>query len=574
VQQRASDVGSGRIAAPATLVGIAWFALQAVRLAREKYFSIDEFQYAHAAWLVARGQVPYRDFFEVHFPLVYQALAPVFLVLGDDPTAVVGLRVGMLVFLALACAAGASVNRSEGWSAALLAPLFLLALPPFVTLATEIRPDAAAFALFLAALGALRLDRFGDRTCAFAGGVLLVGAVWGSQKAALYGSIFVPALLLDLFPRARTPASDGRPRLLRSPLWFLTGAASAAASIALYLSATRSWAPWWSWCFTWAAEHQRHYPAFSWRRYFDPILVDGLWAFALAALGLAATLRRLRERGRGALADPDLLLVGALATTFASFALQRAPYPYSLLPFLGIVAVLAARGAALLLYMGGMPLRTAFAAALVAVLILQSAALGRFIAASNARQLEVLARVGEITAPTDPAYDNSGGYVSRPHAYFYFYTDSYLRSGIPETLAREGQQAIIDTGAVLHLGDLRFDTLPPSLRAFLVRHFQPLDGDVSLWGQHYVVPESGRLEATFLAVRPDRYFVSPAEAIDRGTLLVDGRRLTEPVFALEKGDHAVSYSGPAGELDILWLPRDGKPWTPRRGLAPTFSRLF
>ena len=578
MQQRAHGAGAQRVAAVAIAVALAWFTLQAVRLALEKYFTIDEFQYAHAAWLVAQGSVPYRDFFEVHLPLVYQALAPVFLLLGDDPTAVVGLRVGMLGFLALACAAAASLNRSAGQFAAALAPLFLLALPPFVTLATEIRPDAAAGALFLAALGALRVTRCSDRTCAFASGLLLVGAVWSSQKAAFYGSIFLPALLLDLVAtrgRGAAAAKDDGGRLLRSPLWFLVGGAAGLATIALYLSATGSWSAWWSWCFAWAAEHERHYPGFSWQRYFAPIFLDGIWAFALAAVGLFTTIRGLHARASAALHDPDLLLVAAVPSTFASFVLQRAPYPYSLLPFLGIVAVLAARGAALLAGVSMRPpLRLGFAALLAVVLALQSAALGRFIAASNRDQLAVLARIGELTAPGDAAYDNSGGYVSRPHAYFYFYTDSYLREAIPDTLVRDVPQSIVDTGAVLHLVDLRLPTLPEPLRAFLVRHFQPLDGDLALWGQHYAVPADGRLADTFLAVRRDRYFLSPPEAIESGTLLVDGQPVTAPVFTLEKGEHAISWSGPPRELDILWLPRDGKTWTPRRGLAPTFSRLF
>src|SRR5581483_7929587 len=95
-------------------VALAWFALETAFLGLRKSFSIDEFQYAHAAWLVAHGSVPYRDFFEVHFPLVYQALAPVFAVLGDDPRAVLGLRIAMLGFLALACFGAAGINRREG----------------------------------------------------------------------------------------------------------------------------------------------------------------------------------------------------------------------------------------------------------------------------------------------------------------------------------------------------------------------------------------------------------------------------------------------------------------------------
>jgi hypothetical protein len=32
------------------------------------YFGTDEFNYAHAAWAIAQGQQPYRDFFLHHFP--------------------------------------------------------------------------------------------------------------------------------------------------------------------------------------------------------------------------------------------------------------------------------------------------------------------------------------------------------------------------------------------------------------------------------------------------------------------------------------------------------------------------
>src|SRR5262245_27399228 len=174
---------SDRLTAAAFVAALAWFAWQAVQLALGKHFSIDEFQYAHAAWLIAQGQVPYRDFFEVHFPLVYQVLAPVFLVAGDDPSAVLGLRAGMLVFLALTGGAAMLANRERGPIAMLAAPLVLLMLPPFLIFATEIRPDPVAFALFSASLAAIRV-RGRDASCAFSSGLLLTGAMWGSQKAA------------------------------------------------------------------------------------------------------------------------------------------------------------------------------------------------------------------------------------------------------------------------------------------------------------------------------------------------------------------------------------------------------
>lgn len=572
--QQHRNVDPGRILQIALAVGLVWFAVQAVQLARLKYFTVDEFQYAHAAWLVADGQVPYRDFFEVHFPLVYQVLSPVFLVAGDDPTAIAGLRLGMLPFLALACGAVALLNGRQGGLAAMAAPVLLLSLPPFVTLATEIRPDATAAALFLASLAVLRVSSVSDRLCGAASGFLLVASAWGSQKAAFYGSIYALALVADLAMR-RSDSARGDRRLLRSPAAFVGGIAAGLAVIATYLTATGSWDDWWNWCFVWAVDHQRHYPGFAWRKYFDPILIDGFWLFLLAAWGLTRTLRTLGARGREALRDPDVLLIGALTSTFASFALQRAPYPYSFLAFLAVVTVFAARGAGDLLAARTRPaVRVALTIALLAVLAVQSTTLANVVAQSNAQQLDVLARIGRLTAADDPAYDNSGGYVARPHAYSYYYTDSFLRESIAETLVRDVPRAIIDRGAVLHLRDLRFDSLPPALRAFLERHFQPIDGDVALWGQHYVVPPAGALVDTFLASRDDRYFISPASALERGVLTIDGEPVRDLVFPLSRGDHKVAYQGPPGELDILWLPRDDTRWQPRRGLLPTFSRLF
>jgi hypothetical protein len=563
-------VRPARVLELALLALLVWFGFQAVQLARLKYFTIDEFQYSHAAWLVAKGQMPYRDFFEVHFPLVYQVLSPVFLIAGDDPTAVVGLRLGMLPFVAMAAGAVAFLNLRQSKLAALAAPVLLLALPSFVTLATEVRPDAIAAALFLGSLAVLRIERLGDRMAAAISGLLLVASMWGTQKATFYGAIFGLAFLADLVALRR---GSGR-SLLRNPVAFLSGGVAGVAVIAMYLTATGSWAAWWHWCFAWAVEHQRNYPGFPWRKYFDPILVDSLWLFLLAAWGLVRSVQVLRTRRRDAWSDPDALLIGALISTFASIVLQRAPYPYSFLAFLGVVAVYAARGIGDLLAARTRPLVPALlGVALVAVLTMQGVTLAGYVATTNAGQLQVLDRIGKLTGPTDAAYDNSGGYVARPHAYFYFYTDSFLRESIAETLDREVPQGILDRGAVLHLRDIRFDSLPASLKKFLDRHFQPVDGDISLWGEHYVVPPAGVLQDTFLASRDDRYFISPASALTQGTLTIDGEPVRDAIFQLKRGEHRISYQG-GGEIDILWLPRDGKTWQPQRGLPPTFSRVF
>jgi hypothetical protein len=572
MQQRRT-VDTDRVLQLGLALCLALLAVQAVQIARYKYFTVDEYQYAHAAWLVADGQVPYRDFFEVHFPLVYQVLSPVFLIAGDDPTAIVALRLGMVPFLAIFCGAVGLLNVRQSRLAAIAAPALLLALPTFASQATEIRPDAIAAALFLASLGVLRVTRLSDRVCGATSGFLMVASAWGTQKAAFYGSVYALALLVDLAARRSDEVRGIRP-LLRSPAAFVVGAAVGLSMIAGYLTATGSWDDWWHWCFVWAVDHQRHYPGFSWHRYMDPIVIETPWLFILAAWGLARTVRALNARGRDALRDPDLLLIAALASTFGSIALQRAPFAYSFLAFLALVAVLASRGVGYLLEARVRPaVRVALAMALLVLLVMQSATLATYVNQSNAWQLDVLSRIGRLTAPDDPAYDNSGGYIARPHAYKYFYTDLYLRESIAETLARDVPRAIVESGTVLHLSDQRFGTLPQTLKAFLDRHFQPVDGDVALWGQHYVVPSSGALADTFLANRDDQYFLSPAPAFDRGVLTIDGEPVRTPVFRLSKGEHRIGYQGPPGEIDVLWLPRDGKRWEPRRGLPSLFSRF-
>ena len=559
-------------------------ALQAVRLALHKAFSIDEFQYAHAAWLMAHGQVPYRDFFEVHFPLVYQVLAPLFRLLGDDPRNVLALRAAMLVPLAGACVAVFVLNRREGRTAALLAPVLLLLSPAYLHFATEVRPDALTAALFLGALAALAVQP-GSASSSFLAGVLLAAAGWGSQKALFFGGL-VGAVLIGglLLRRGRMPA----------PRAFFLGVLTALSAVAAYLTVTGSWRAWWQWCFAWAAEHQRHYPGFSWREYLVPALGEQPAFFLLAAVGFVATVRSLLKaeaRARPGTPDvllerealarlrtSDVLLVVAVPATFGAYALQRAPFPYSLLPFLGVLAPFAARGVLAVLAPLRTPLvRTVGLAGLCALFAVQAAHVDARLdeGGNNARQREVLARIATLTGPEDVVYDNSGGFVSRPHAHFYFYTDAYLRGTLVDLLSHDMPRALVDQGCVLRVDDLRTAGLPLALRRFLDAHYQPFDGDLYLWGQRYRVPSgSGTLDDHFLAVRADRYFVQPASVLDTGALFLDGVRLTTPEFTLSKGRHTLRYEGRAEGFQLLWLPRDAKRWTPRPGAPATYSRLF
>jgi hypothetical protein len=114
----------------------------------QKSFSIDEFQYAHAAWALAHGQIVYRDFFEVHFPLLYQLLAPLMAGYNVPPDRIMLLRYAMGPIVLATGWSLWRINRSQGMWVALWGPVLLFSSQPYVAMATEIRPDSLATMLY------------------------------------------------------------------------------------------------------------------------------------------------------------------------------------------------------------------------------------------------------------------------------------------------------------------------------------------------------------------------------------------------------------------------------------------
>ena len=74
----------------------------------------------HAAWLVAHRQIPYRDFFNDRFPLLYQALSAVPALKTAEPEDIILLRWMMLPLLAVTVVIHALMNRHGGRVIAIL----------------------------------------------------------------------------------------------------------------------------------------------------------------------------------------------------------------------------------------------------------------------------------------------------------------------------------------------------------------------------------------------------------------------------------------------------------------------
>jgi len=542
------------------------FGSLAIAILRFKHFTIDEFQYAHAAWLVAHRQIPYRDFFNDRFPLLYQALGAVPALKTAEPEDIILLRWMMLPLLAVTVVIHALMNRHGGRVIAILGVVILLGTSTFTARATEIRPDPLAFALFLAAITVLSGEYFADRMAAFIAGLLVAASLWASLKVVYYGCIFVVALLLDIFfnrPKRRE-------RFLRQDSMFLAGFAIVAALIGTYLWLSGSMSDWFNWSVKWAYVHEAHYPRVPWIRTSAPFLRDYWWIVVLGAVGWLIDLsREVRSRQ----ADRrEMLLLLALPSTLLSFAAQRAPFEYSLIPFIGILTIYASRG--LVLLFGAVHrLRPTLRAVAMPILIVACGcgAILSFVRSRQAMwprldgQLATLHQLGVVTGSTDAIYDNTGAYFARPHAWYFFYTDELLRRRLSATMTADVEQALLRSQAPAVLIDLRFKGLPPELQRFIEEHYQPYGGDLCLWGMRF--GPAPAIDGQFWAIQNGAYFIDPVEVLQRGTLTIGGHRITSQVFTLPLGENRVAYTGRPSAFSILWLPRDRKPY------APTVSPL-
>lgn len=554
------------MAALCVVLALAWFLLEAVRSLLHQPFTVDENQYAHAAWLVANGQVPYRDFFEPHFPLVYQLAAAVFLLFGDDPAALVPLRLTMLPWLVGALAAAWMLNRQRG-EAAPIGVLCLLACPGWLKFATQLRPDPLAAALFLLAVAMTAARGLSSERRSFASGAALVLTFWASQKALVYGIAFLPLLLMSLKSRGR----DSECRL--SFRHFMSGAALVLALLATYLVSTRSLDEWWYWCFVWIRGHQKGYPGFGSLQEIFPVLRESSWILVLSGIGILETASRW-WREPGDRRDPtDAVLLAALPLTFVSFSAQVAPFAYSLVPFLAICCVFAGRGGTVV--WGLVFPRPALAVTLLLLAVVPLSSAGLAMAENRhpsiAPQLAALRQLDRITAPGDPVYDNTGCAIARPHVLFTFYTDTYLRNSRAHELIRDVPEAIERSGCTVRIDDLRSRRLPPPLQAYLASRFHRYSADLLVWGAEYTALP-GCVEETFLAPRSAEYIVDPPEILEAGSLTIDGRPVDTTVIRLSAGRHLVVYEGPVATFRLLWLPRDGVAWSPVRAFPPSLGQ--
>ena len=175
-----------------------FFALLYVLYAFTKSLTIDEIEHIQSAWLIAQGEIPYRDFFQHHHPLLWYLTAPVFFMSGNNLHVIYVFRLLNILLLAgiFRLVYSISIQLSQSKKTALYSISMLLAITIFTRNAIEFRPDVlmtffvlASFYIFLLFLRSQKTKHL------FFSGLLLTSSFFTLQKASFFIAPFFVLLI-------------------------------------------------------------------------------------------------------------------------------------------------------------------------------------------------------------------------------------------------------------------------------------------------------------------------------------------------------------------------------------------
>ncbi|MFP6605377.1 MAG: hypothetical protein VCC19_02275 [Myxococcota bacterium] len=542
---------------------------------QRRFFTVDEYQYGHATWLVAQGQIPFVDFFEHHFPLSYVLHAPLFTFERDFVASALLLRKIVFVYWVLVglIAAGTcfAVTRDR-----LAAALVAFVPPSFgfgLMSAVDYRADNLASVYYAACLLLLEWNRDrSNRTLAIVCGLLAATAVAMTQKLAFFaGGTLTVMLVIDQVALYR--GSDRRP-FIALPLPFLAsgtllgavliGIAAALGMLPAGIEAT----------IVQAIEHEQVYDRFS---VFEKGFVTRFWTMTwptTSAILVFAAGFVLTRAGRFWLIPMAFSVLGLW--------LYSSPYPYNFVFLCWTIGVAAVRGFAV--FVKALEARIpALQNSGVLLYLLPLAVLSSqfsFVAgaSTNAHQLRVLSKIEKFGEPTDAVIDSAGGAMFSPHASYYFYHGNAHRRMFRDYFATELVDDYRRSQALFWIWDNRSQKLEKGPRDYLARHYVHGGNGLYVLGVRTPVTREQTRRLVFDAVRAGTYRVFPS---GRGPgrrvptrdhdLEFDGAPLVGDRIHLEAGKHLIDVLPGSPQYIVSVV---GPTFFDGRPARPHYSMMF
>ena len=453
-------------------------------LARSRTHDPDEFQHAHSAFLISQGQLPYRDYFEHHPPLLHFLMAPVMARLhperdGDaaQNTLFILRVLGWSIAFAGALAHHLLARRLLGSLGGAVASLLLWSTLIVFEKTIEIRPDIPAFALLQVAL--LLLSREGhSRRIGLSFSLLGFGLLF-TQKLAFP---ILGVIAAVWFERRSDSASKLRESLamfvgLLWPTVFCAAYFLAHGALPLFIEDV------FLINLRWKARLAA-WPFFV-SRFLEP---NPLFA-VFGSLGILQGVFRPPSPGPAEGRADRMVLFSAVSGVLGLLMLPVAWEQYYLL-FLPQLAILGsgALGRASSAILRKPPTSAWVTLVLllvvpVSLLPVKNAILTQRFRTSEAKE-KAIALILDNSSASDTVLDGYSGIgVFRPHAFRYFFLHTEMRQMLSLGAVRELEDGL-EQGAIaprFASGDSHLKAVSPRVRDFLQRNFAPVgDGPLLL----------------------------------------------------------------------------------------------
>jgi hypothetical protein len=570
-----STLGARRLLPPLQVAVIAVLAVSAVSLlafvyhfSQTRFFTIDEYQWGHATWLVSEGKVPYRDFYEHHLPFGYLLHS---LFLPDGPSFTERALVLRKIAFAYILVAGsilalATYVGRRGPYESLLSLIVPISVGFGLMSAIDYRGDNWSAFTLLCCLSVLEMNQTVRRPwLAAAAGILFSAAILMTQKAILLGGFAVALMfLLSVWHQLSTSPPLWLSRFSAQRIYFPGVFFVAAALPVAALVALGAWVGQleqaFQIAFVQSLQHEQLYPGFSAWKYFDPYFRHVPWTSGVLAAGATLYLVRGRERFW---ALPTLaVIVGGMGV--------KAPFPYNFVLGSILIGTCAIKGyceavrwsarrwpgltgALPLFYLLPLPL------ALVQVGFVQGTT-------TNEEQLQTLRLIEAHSKPDDVVIDSEGSALFRPHRSYYWYQGAAHVKMFEHYYRGDFVFDLRSSEALFWINGFRTGQLPAAAKDYLFHHYIPFRGNLFVLGLTIPANASDHaVESRFDVARAGEYHLSPPGDLKRQVegeppvvadqeLRVDGKPVQGGLVHLEAGWHQVWVSAGAPEYRLSYLP--------------------